>query len=55
MDDLSFARLPATFTDIESQQPQKNPKGPDHSPNQEPEQISEILKTVSIKQTSGAK
>ena len=54
MDDLSFARLPATFTDIESQQPHNNPQGPDQSANLETEQRSEIRKTVSIKQTSGA-
>ena len=54
MDDLSFARIPATFTDIESQQPQDNQQGPDRSANLESEQRPEILKTVSIKQTSGA-
>ena len=54
MDDLSFAMLPATVTDIESQQPQDNQQGPDQSTNLESEQRSEILKTVSIKQTSGA-
>ena len=53
MDDMSFAQLPATFTDIESQQPQHH-QGPDGSANQEPQQKSEILKTVSVKQTSGA-
>ena len=53
MDNLSFAKLPATFTDIESQQPQNNPQVPDQSTNLESEQRPEILKTVSIKQTSG--
>ena len=52
MDDLSFPKLPANLTDIESQQPQNNPQGPHQSTNLELEQRPEILKTVSIKQTS---
>ena len=54
MDDLSLPKLPANFADIESQQPQNNPQGPHQSTNLEVEQRPEILKTVSIKQTSEA-